>query len=113
MSPPLAAPFDQLWHLLLDLTELPVAWTLIGGQMVLLHALEHGQVPPQISQDGDAIADVRADQSALIVVVKALEERGFDLEAITTDGRAHRYTRPASPQLHQGARSRCPPASRP
>ena len=95
--PPLAAPVDQVWHLLLDLTELPVKWTLIGGQMVLLHALEHDQVPPQISQDGDVIADVRADQSALLVVVAALEEHGFDLEVITTDGRAHRYTRPAQP----------------
>lgn len=95
--PPLAAPVDQLWHLLLDLTELPVKWTLIGGQMVLLHALEHDQVPPQISQDGDIIADVRTDQSALLVVVAALEGHGFDLEAITTDGRAHRYTRPAQP----------------
>lgn len=63
------------WHLLLDLAELPVAWTLIGGQMVLLHVLEHGQVPPQVSQDGDIIADVRADQNALKAIVAALEER--------------------------------------
>lgn len=96
--PPLASPVDQLWHLLLDLGALPVRWTLIGGQMVLLHALEHGKVPPQISQDGDVIADIRADQSALQTVVKALRSHGFDLEAITTDGRAHRYIRPAEPK---------------
>jgi hypothetical protein len=94
--PPLAAPVDQLWHLLLDLAEVPVAWTLIGGQMVLLHALEHGQVPPQVSQDGDIIADVRADQSALRTVVAALEQHGFDVQTITTDGRAHRYIRRSS-----------------
>jgi hypothetical protein len=96
--PPLGSPVDQLWHVLLDLAELPVRWTLIGGQMVLLHALEHGRVPPQISQDGDVIADIRADQTALRTVVKALTDRGFDLEAITTDGRAHRYVRPAEPR---------------
>lgn len=79
--PPLAAPVDQLWHLLLDLAELPVAWTLIGGQMVLLHALEHGQVPPQVSQDGDIVADVRGDQNALRTVVAALEDHGFELAA--------------------------------
>ena len=53
--PPLAHPVDELWHVLLDLAEtLRAPWTLVGGQMVLLHALEHGQVPPQISQDGDS-----------------------------------------------------------
>ena len=44
-----------------------VRWTLVGGQMALLHALEHGQVPAQISQDGDVIADVRTDPGALFV----------------------------------------------
>jgi hypothetical protein len=45
--PPLVAPVDQLWHVLLDLGgELTVPWTLVGGQMVLLHTLERGQVPP-------------------------------------------------------------------
>jgi hypothetical protein len=61
--PPLGSAVDALWEVLLDLSELPIRWTLIGGQMVLLHALEHGQVPPQISQDGDIVADVRADPS--------------------------------------------------
>ena len=38
--PPLAAPVDQLWHVLMDLSEqLTVPWTLVGGQMVLLHAV--------------------------------------------------------------------------
>jgi hypothetical protein len=59
--PPLAAPVDQLWHVLLDLGgEFTVPWTLVGGQMVLLHTLERGQVPPQISQDGDVVADIRS-----------------------------------------------------
>jgi hypothetical protein len=36
--PPLASPVDQLWHAILDLSErLTVPWTLVGGQMVLLH----------------------------------------------------------------------------
>lgn len=96
--PPLAAPVDQLWHLLLDLAELPVRWTLIGGQMVLLHALEHGQVPPQVSQDGDVVADIRADRDALRDVVTALTGRGFELEGISSDSRAHRYVRAADPK---------------
>lgn len=46
--------------MLLDLGEsLDVPWTLVGGQMVLLHVLKHGQVAPQVSQDGDVVADIR------------------------------------------------------
>lgn len=44
--PPLPPPIDELWHTLLDLAEhVDVPWALIGGQMVLLHAIEHGQGP--------------------------------------------------------------------
>ena len=97
--PPLAAPVDQLWHVLLDLGEqLMIPWTLVGGQMVLLHALEHGQVPPQISQDGDVMADVRANKGALGAVVAALEAAGFAMDGISPDGLAHRYARHAEPK---------------
>ena len=97
--PPLGPPVDRLWHLLLDLGEmLSVGWTIVGGQMVLLHALEHGQVPPQISQDGDLIADIRADRGALAAVVKALHEFGFALAGIAAGGVAHRFERPGSPK---------------
>jgi hypothetical protein len=92
--PPLAAPVDLLWHLLLDLQEmLTVKWTVIGGQMVLLHALEHGRLPPQISQDGDVITDVRADPGALGSLTEALRSLGFVSAGITADGRSHRFER--------------------
>lgn len=96
--PPLGASVDELWNVLLDLGATPIKWTLIGGQMVLLHALEHGHVPPQISEDGDVVADVRSDQESLRTVVRALVDRGFDLAGISTDGRAHRYIRPSEPK---------------
>lgn len=95
--PPLAAPVDQLWHVLLNLSEqLTVPWTLVGGQMVLLHAVEHGRVPPQISQDGDLIADVRSEQGAIAAVVDLLTGTGFELDGISPEGLAHRYVRPLS-----------------
>lgn len=97
--PPLPSPVDALWHVLLDLGEtLDVPWTLVGGQMVLLHVLEHGQVPPQVSQDGDVVADIRAVPDALAHLVAALEEAGFALESMSTDGLAHRYVRPHEPR---------------
>lgn len=92
--PSMGQPVDELWTFLLDLAErLTVRWTLIGGQMVMLHALEHGRSPSQVSQDGDLVADVRADQGSLHTVVEALELAGFGLESMSTFGIAHRYTR--------------------
>ena len=97
--PLLPQPVDELWHTLLDLgDQLDVPWALIGGQMVLLHAIEHGQIPPQISQDGDVIADIRAVPGALTHVVSGLEHLGFALQSISADGIAHRYTRTAEPR---------------
>lgn len=97
--PALPAPINELWHVLLDLEErLTAPWSVIGGQMVLLHALEHGHVPPQISQDGDVIADIRADPTAITVIVAQLEEMGFALDGISADGLAHRYKRDAEPR---------------
>jgi len=97
--PPLPAPVNELWHVLLDLQEcLTAPWSVIGGQMVLLHVLEHGHEPPQISQDGDVIADIRADPAAISAVVAQLEEMGFVLDGISADGIAHRYEREAEPK---------------
>lgn len=97
--PDLASPTREVWHVLFDLADLPaLEWTLVGGQMVLLHALEHGAEPPQISQDGDVVGDVRTDRRALLSIVDALEQRGFTLEGIARDGTAHRYVKPATPE---------------
>jgi hypothetical protein len=94
VMPVLGDPVNKVWEVFLDLTErLHVAWTIVGGQMVLLHALEHGTVPPTVSQDGDVIADVRATQNALRHVAAELEQMGFALAGIANDGTAHRYRR--------------------
>lgn len=92
--PSMGEPVDGLWTVLMDLgADLTVRWTLIGGHMVLLHALEHGRSPSQVSQDGDVVADIRSDQGGLKAVVAALGRTGFDLEGMSTFGVAHRYRR--------------------
>jgi hypothetical protein len=92
--PPLGDPIDELWEVLIELGEhLKVPWTLVGGQMVLLHAVEHGTVPPQLSQDGDIVADIRAAPRGLREAVALLGQLGFTLDGISTDGTAHRYVR--------------------
>ncbi len=66
-------PLVDLWNVLLDLSErVPQAWSLIGGQMVLLHGLEHGRTPPAASADLDVLADVLSDQRSLSRLVTAL-----------------------------------------
>jgi hypothetical protein len=93
--PTLGDPVDELWEVLIELGErLDVPWTLVGGQMVLLHAIEHGTVPPQLSQDGDIVADIRAAPHGLRQVVALLDQLSFGLDGISTDGTAHRYVRP-------------------
>jgi hypothetical protein len=97
--PALPAPVNELWHVLLDLEEhLTAPWSVIGGQMVLLHLLEHGQIPPQVSQDGDVIADIRTDATAITAIVAQLGALGFELDGISADGLAHRYKRAAEPR---------------
>lgn len=92
--PPLGDPVDELWEVLLKLGRTRgLPWLLIGGQMMLLTALEHQREPVQVSQDGDAVADVRAEPQALRRLVAFLQREGFELDGMSADGRAHRYVR--------------------
>jgi len=95
--PPLGEPVDELWEVLLKLGRTRgIPWILIGGQMVLILALEHGREPVQASQDGDAVADIRSEPQALSRLVAFLERHGFELDGMSADGRAHRYVRRSS-----------------
>ncbi|WP_123954027.1 hypothetical protein [Streptomyces nigra] len=90
----LTGPLVGLWGTLLDLSEkVPQDWTLIGGQMVLLHGLEHGRTPPAASLDLDVLADVISDQQSLRTLVAALEEMGFESTGVSPEGKTHRYKR--------------------
>lgn len=88
-------PLVDLWHVLFDLSEkVPQAWSLIGGQMVLLHGLEHGRTPPAASADLDVLADVLSDQQSLSRLVAALGGLGFAPAGISPQGNLlHRYQR--------------------
>ncbi len=91
---PLTALQLDLWHTVLDLAEaMPQRWTLIGGQMVLLHALEHGVAPPRVSTDLDALVNVRAVANSIPTFVDALTAMGFVEDGISPENLAHRYRR--------------------
>lgn len=79
---------------LIELSELrPGEWTLVGGQMVFLHAMEHGAAPPRVSTDLDVLVNARVITGGVQEFVAAIERRGFVLAGASPEGIAHRYRR--------------------
>jgi len=92
--PTLPGHDDALWDTLIELTEMrPGEWTLIGGQMVFLHAIESAAVPPRVSTDLDVLVNARIVTGGVAGFVAAIELRGFSLEGTSPEGLAHRYRR--------------------
>ncbi|MGD9695035.1 MAG: hypothetical protein AB7V42_05180 [Thermoleophilia bacterium] len=92
--PPLGKLEDQLWLALMDIAERrAIDWTLVGGQMVLLHALEHGATPPRVSTDLDLVVDARVRPPAIPAMAEVLDDLGFRLGGIAPDGVGHRFVR--------------------
>lgn len=83
-----------LWAALIELSALrPGEWTLVGGQMVFLHAMEHGVTPPRVSTDLDVLVNARVVTGGLREFVMAIEQEGFSLVGASPEGLAHRYER--------------------
>lgn len=92
--PTLPGHDDRLWVALIELSELRRGeWTLVGGQMVFLHAMEHGVTPPRVSTDLDVLVNARVVTGGVREFVIAIEERGFALVGASPEGVAHRYER--------------------
>ena len=83
-----------MWETLLDIAErVEDGWTLVGGPMTLLHALEHGIDPPRVSRDLDVIVDIRARPARLPAMLAALDELGFAAVEVSVTEVAHRFAR--------------------
>lgn len=83
---------EHLWPFLGSLADrFPGTWVLIGGQMVLLHGMENGQLPLRETNDADALVDVRVASRGTAHLAAALMESGLELEGINTDGVGHRF----------------------
>jgi len=94
MLPTLPGHDDALWEVLLELAELrPSGWTLVGGQMVFLHAIEQGAAVPRVSTDLDVLVNARVLAGGVREFVAAIEDRGFGLVGASPEGLAHRYER--------------------
>ncbi len=92
--PALGGYEHTLWETLLEVSDLrPMEWTLIGGQMVLVHATEAGIHPPRLSSDLDLLVNARVVTGGVRKFVRAIESRGFVLAGVSPQGVAHRYHR--------------------
>lgn len=96
--PELGGPSEELWTLLLDIAErLTAKWSIVGGQMVMLHGLENGRAAPRVSADIDAVVDLRTDQAGLSKLVAVLTDLGLEPVAEPgPNGLMHKYARPNS-----------------
>lgn len=90
--PPLPEHQTQMWHTLLDFEKLGHPWVLVGGQMTMLHCLEHGITSVRPTDDGDVVVGVWTRRDALTTATRFLRERGFS-EVKTSDGYGYRYQR--------------------
>ena len=75
---PVGGGYDEaLWGTLLELSAAPVHdWTLIGGLMVLLHAVERNAEPLRVSTDLDVVVNARVVSGAVRGFVKTIESLG-------------------------------------
>lgn len=90
--PTLAPGHGPLWTLLCDLADRHDRdWVLIGGQMVLLHALQAGRSPNRVSQDLDTVIDARVRPPAVAAFVATLHSLGFRSAGVSPDDVAHRF----------------------
>jgi hypothetical protein len=90
--PILPAHQTQMWQTMIDLDNLECPWVLIGGQMTMLHCLEHGVPLTRATDDGDVVVGVWTRRDALAEATRFLRERGFE-EVRTSDGYGYRYQR--------------------
>ena len=79
----LTSPGRATWLAIRELAMIvPIErWSVVGGQMVAIHAARFGVVPPRPTTDGDIVVDVRAyGRRAMREIADALLALGFAVE---------------------------------
>lgn len=91
--PVLAGPLAVVWDTLCVLAGAleGVPWAVVGGQMVFLHAAEHGVEVHRVSADIDAAVDLRADPEGITKLIAVLGDLGFVSSGESPEGHAHRF----------------------
>lgn len=84
------------WDVVLDVASVPDfegSWTLIGGQMVYLHALESSRELHRPTRDADLLVNVRLLPDSTERLSRTLIDLGFQLSGPSPSGEAHRFER--------------------
>lgn len=68
-------------------------WTVVGGCMVFLHAIDAGVEPPRPFHDLDVVVDARGPGTPIKDFSDLLTEMGFAVADIGREGQAHRFRR--------------------
>jgi predicted nucleotidyltransferase len=71
----------------------PQDWLLVGGQMVLLHALHARVDRVRVTRDVDLLADILAHRNGMNRVVQALRSLDFVAEPTLNETKQHRFIR--------------------
>ena len=92
--PVLGTLHDDLWTVLCNLADRhETDWTVIGGQMVMLHGLQANRSPGRVSDDLDLVIDARVRPPAIPAFIATLSELGFVSVGVSPDNVAHRFGR--------------------
>jgi hypothetical protein len=86
----------ETWVELMALAERhPLYWTLIGAQMVVVHAAAAGRLPPRSSDDADVLVNVRLMHDGTRALSQTLLDRGYMFDAPNLIAVGHRFRRGA------------------
>lgn len=88
----LTGAHGALWDRLIMLAkDRPDGWTLIGAQMVIALAHEHGRTYSRVTTDADLLANVRMVGHGVGELAAYLVGQGFELAGVSADGIGHRF----------------------
>jgi hypothetical protein len=88
---------EEGWVTLFDLArETTKEWVLVGGQMMLAPAVEHGAERIRPTEDIDIVVNLRVRPDGTEWFSRWLVGREFVLEGVNVDEIGHRFVRPTS-----------------
>lgn len=88
---------EEGWGTLFDLAQVGTdSWLLVGGQMMLVLAVQHNAERIRPTEDIDVVVNLRVQPDGTELLSKWLQKQGFRLEGVSQDQIGHRFVRPTA-----------------